>query len=108
MTVFKERLKKFKLEAFTAVVKASGKLTSKQHGDARINVCRTLQDGEPCNFRGMVEPFPDLVLEGCLICGCPFATKPYMIHGLGKKVECPHPEGNKWKEIDKQFLDKNN
>lgn len=72
-------------------------------GEARINVCRTLEGGAPCRYLGTTRPVPSLQLEGCTKCGCPFATKPYMATFLGKAVECVHPNRNQWAEVDKQF-----
>lgn len=97
-------LKEFKLKVFSEAIKNFGKLTIEDHAKARINKCKTLEDGKPCRYHGEVNPVPSLKLEGCTKCGCPFATKPFMLTFMGLKVECPHPEGNQWAEIDEDFL----
>lgn len=90
----------FKKKTLVETVRLAGKLTNKEHGDARVEVCRG------CEYAGLVKPLKDKDLEmpGCTKCGCPFATKPYMLRLLLKKITCPHPEGNKWAAVDKEFL----
>ena len=86
-------------ETFSEVVQLGGKLIPKEWGDARVEVCKK------CPLYGMVKPLKSKALEmpGCTKCGCPSATKAYMKTILFKKIKCPHPEGNKWADVDKQF-----
>lgn len=95
-------LERYKRVVFDSV-KQAGQLAPDGLGEARINVCMTLENGGPCKFVGIVEPLPKLKTEGCQQCGCPFDTKPHMTKLLGKVITCPHPEGNKWASIDKTF-----
>lgn len=93
------------IETLYEAIKATGKAATKEHGDARLKVCKTLNNGQPCEFSGMVPVVPKVQVEGCTKCGCFFATKPYMVTNfLGEVIKCPHPDGNKWDEVDKFFL----
>jgi len=91
-------------EIFASLVKAAGTVVSDEHGEARIERCKTLNGGRPCQYAGIVEPLPAMKMEGCTLCGCPFATKPKMKTIAGKTITCPHPAGNQWAEIDEKFL----
>jgi hypothetical protein len=93
-------------EAFSGLIKKGGKRAPQRLGEARVKICRS------CPHRGTVEPLPGLKMEGCAICGCPLSTKPFMLTRPGIengkpamiKITCPHPEGNKWEGLDKEFL----
>lgn len=85
-------------------VKANGTLTTDEHGQARINYCKTRNGGNPCEYFGEVNPLPMLKCEGCTACGCPLGTKAFMLDLLGDAVICRHPEGNFWEEVDSNFL----
>lgn len=95
------------LEAYQKVifesVKLAGSRAPKGLGEARIKFCKTRKGGKPCEYVGMVNPLPKVVTEGCTKCGCPFATKPFMLTLMGKQIQCPHPNGNLWADIDKKF-----
>ena len=96
-------------QRFTNVMKQGGKLVKPEHGDARLNKCKTRNNGKPCEFLGKVEPLPNIEIEtGCQKCGCALNAKAYMeylgIKLLNKKIECPHPDGNQWAEIDEIFF----
>lgn len=95
-------LDKYKAVIFDTV-KSAGKAAPEGLGEARIAHCKTRRGGKPCEFVGEVTPVPGATTEGCTKCGCPFATKPYMVTLLGKKIECPHPDGNLWALIDEKF-----
>lgn len=57
---------------------------SPEHAGARLSVCVTC---------------PSRVNDGCSECGCPCAKK-----ASWRSSECPHPEGNQWKDVDRRFL----
>ncbi len=120
-------LDEFVKKQFRDFVKCGGVPVSKENAEARINICKG------CDKFGKVEPKKGLIMDGCTVCKCPTATKPYYktyfrIKGkerepltmeeliqikVGNKentievvAECPHEQGNKWEQVDKQF-DKN-
>ena len=83
-----------------------GSLVKKEHYNARKKICNA------CEMQVMVEPVPMLILPGCGICKCPTLTKPRCLTHYSQeageviKTVCPHPDGNKWEEVDEQFLNK--
>lgn len=109
-------------------VKVGGKSATPEHAAARKKIC------DSCPLFGVVEPVPGLKMNGCTQCGCPSATKPHMItlmraidkdgqsftvsemvelkmkkilgstEKIEQKIKCPHPDGNKWENVDRQFL----
>lgn len=93
-------LKKYVLDSIGIALNCGGGHVDQEQFVARLNKC------SGCKFAGTVNPLPLLYANGCTICGCPFATKPatYKHCSLdsGKKVltTCPHPDGNKWEEVD--------
>jgi hypothetical protein len=93
------KLKQFIEDSFVNFVKQGGNLLTREHYEARREVCRG------CEYEGQVEPLPDLFMEGCTECGCPFKTKAYFDTWKvsGKKIKCPHPDGNKWENVDNNF-----
>lgn len=95
-------------QAVFTLVKKTGDLVSKDQAEARMNVCRTINNGKPCEFLGEVEPLPFLKCEGCTQCGCPLGTKAFMADAMGNAVTCPHPtRGNLWEPVDDIFKSKN-
>jgi hypothetical protein len=96
-----------------------------ENKEARIAICKK------CPYFGTVKPINGLKLPGCTICGCPIDTKaalrtvPRLYEGEPltitevlemqkqkvfqpdkiemEEVICPHPEGNRWSEIDSYF-----
>ena len=117
--------KKYAERVFRDFVRCGGVAAKKEHAEARIEICRA------CPMFGIVEPKEGVKMEGCTVCGCPAATKPwylsyFRIRGkerksltveelaqikLGNrenvievKSECPHEEGNKWADLDKKFI----
>lgn len=118
-----DRLKGFVMDNITSFIHAEGELVPEDIAEKRKSVCRS------CPFVGIVEPLPGLKVEGCTICGCPLATKAHMktmlrpkdkageplsfdeiiemkTNGLfnrkdfvNEKIVCPHPDGNKWKNL---------
>ena len=102
---------------------AGAVLVSKEQYDARLEIC------EGCPHKGKVEPLPKMLMDGCTLCGCPFATKPkyFSIPRAADKegtplsfeeiialkisakdkthevITCPHPDGNKWADVDSTF-----
>jgi len=94
-----EAEKSFKARVFSSVIKQGGRLAPKGMAEARLKEC------EKCEYAGKVRPLPKLELRGCTLCGCPFITKPFMLEFLGNPTACPHPEGNKWEEVDTYFLE---
>lgn len=105
MPTVSDKLRKFAAQALFETIKKGGKLATKEHAEARLDICRN------CPLLGEVEPLPGLVVEGCTACGCPSATKPYMLTYFSPSklsvtnTECAHPDGNQWKDIDHQFND---
>lgn len=120
-------LEEFVKSQFRDFVRSGGKPVDKDQAEARIQICKG------CPMFGKVQPKEGLIMDGCTVCGCPSATKPYYetyfrIKGkerenltldelvqikLGNKKntieiksECPHVDGNKWAEVDKEFLNK--
>lgn len=96
-------------ETILGIIKLDGKLVDLHHSSERITRCKTLENGKPCRYAGTVTPLPLLKMDGCTVCGCPFATKPktysYFSMEEGKIIltTCPHPQGNMWAEIDKKW-----
>lgn len=109
-----------------AFLNSNGVMVSAEHEKERAKIC----DG--CEYNGRVKPtilLPEM--DGCTACGCPFETKRKQLQfnrmvgredlpldekeiaeillykGTDKvkliKIECSHPEGNKWAEIDKKY-----
>lgn len=103
MHIVSDRLKQFIARTLFETIKKGGKLVAEEHKEARLAIC------QGCTLLGQVEPLPGLVVEGCTACGCPSATKPFMLNyfsptqGHMVTVECAHPDGSKWEEIDQQF-----
>lgn len=99
------RLKKYLQSVFEEGVKAGGVLVSDEQYEARVKVCETRNDGEPCEYLGVVEPLPTMQMIGCTKCGCPFSTKAYFdrFKLTGHKVKCPHQDGNMWASVDQKF-----
>lgn len=96
---------KYVRDAFVWTVKQGGSLTTDEHGKARIEFCKARRSGKPCEYYGTVNP-AGIEFEGCTKCGCPFATKAFMLElkvPVHKKVTCPHPDGNFWEEVDSKF-----
>lgn len=90
-------------------IELGGELVSLPQSDERVNFCKTRLNGKPCEFFGTVNPLPFVYMDGCTKCGCPSSTKPrtrkYFSLTQGKIIltTCPHPDGNLWAEIDKQY-----
>lgn len=87
----------------TKFVRAGGQEVSEAEYEARVNTCRTRQNGNPCEFLGPVNAAGIVFSEGCILCGCPLETKARMqemngIHAtfLGHEIKCPHPEMDFW------------
>lgn len=99
-------LAKFIADAINAGVALGGEQVSEAVYQARLEVCRG------CDKAGTVYPLPGLKMQGCTICGCPFATKPrwekYFSAAKLRIItaECPHPDGNKWLEIELNLQNK--
>lgn len=77
---------------------------SKGNARARVAICNG------CEYaKDLADKIPMVKIRGCGICGCPFSTKPkFAWHfslsaGHLIKTECPHPDGNKWAEVDKVY-----
>lgn len=111
-------------KVFNAVI-VGGTTVTVENKEARIDKCKN------CPYIGTVEPLKYFRLEGCTICGCPLSTKtafktlprlykgePITVgeliqlrtHGFldtnqieYEEVECPHPDGNRWAEIDLHY-----
>jgi len=88
-------------------VELGGSLVTEANAADRINVCHTLQNGQPCPYAGRVRPLPKLpTLAGCTLCGCPFTTKPHAKEYFSITAQtvvqatCPHPAGNQWAAVD--------
>lgn len=79
------------------LIRKGGKATTEHHGNQRVKACAG------CEYAGNVTPLPGATYIGCQHCGCPFATKAYMLNLLFKKSACPHPKGSRWQKIDKIF-----
>lgn len=88
-------------------LKLGGKPVTEEHYQERLKVCRR------CQYWGSVLielPIKGIKLPGCKICGCPMATKPRwltywsLLEFKFKEATCPHPDGNKWREVDNDFL----
>lgn len=122
-----EKLEKWAQKQLAKKIAKGGKLVSDQHAAARKAICAA------CPKAGKVRielKMLTVEAEGCTQCGCPFATKPHidiivrdakkaegailtageilrtqtgMTDTRKEKVICPHPEGNKWAEIDEIF-----
>jgi len=120
-----DSIERFKKNTLLKAVFAGVELAKREHGDARVKVC------SECPLAGKVEVM-GINMDGCTECGCPFATKPYMLNiprlkdkmdeplsfdeliklRTNKKSEdfemvkitCPHPNGNKWSQVDNTFL----
>ncbi len=90
-----EAVKKEKDESiFLEIVRNGGELLNdEKEGDQRVLACHG------CPNVSIVEPLPFKRYIGCSLCGCPFASKAYMLSFLGKKADCPHPEGSRWENI---------
>lgn len=101
-------LRSFAIKTLSKVVKKSGTLVKKEHGDARVEVCRS------CPNFGIVLTEVGLKTEGCKICLCPSITKPYMDTYLSlttlmmTKAKCSDSENNRWAEVDNIFFNKVN
>ena len=118
------RLKDWKEQKVRNLLFVGAVEVSKDQAMARIEVCMR------CDHAKKVQPLPGMYLNGCGICGCPFATKPYFhsvqraLDRLGNPltldelvkmkirgvedteteiITCPHPDGNKWGPIDETF-----
>lgn len=74
------------------LIRKGGEAVSEENGDLRVRACHG------CKHLGKVKGY-----IGCVICGCPFASKAYMKNLLNIKADCPHPQGSRWSEIDKNF-----
>ena len=82
--------------------KRLGVLTTEQNYLERLKICGS------CPYKGKVQPLPTMELDGCTLCGCPFETKAKMKKDFSTEkgfyiITCPHPDGNKWEEVDKKF-----
>lgn len=76
-----------------ALVRKGGRKVSIENGDERVKACAG------CDYIGKVVGG----LTGCKICKCPLASKAYMKDLLGTKATCPHPDGSRWEQIDKNY-----
>jgi hypothetical protein len=87
-----------------------GVKVTREHGDARRKICNN------CEFKSKV-----FFSDTCGLCKCPLSIKPYFLNHIFSaanimvqrdeenktRVICPHKEGNKWEQIDTEFLIKN-
>jgi len=79
-------------------VRNGGECVSQEHFEARKRIC------EDCSFFGKVRPFGILpAADGCTICKCYIETKGRMLNLGLEEITCPHKNGNKWAQIDKDF-----
>jgi hypothetical protein len=72
-----------------------GVKVEKEHGEAREKICKA------CDYT----EGPDM-MKRCKACNCFISIMPHFeSHVLkgGEKVECGHPEEDKWKEINELF-----
>lgn len=118
------RLKEWRDEKFRMLLDTGSNRVTDEHAFARIEICIS------CEKYGIVEPLPGMIMHGCTLCGCPSATKPYFeyvmrtldkggeplsleeffrirlkpgIKTFKEEIKCPHPDGNKWADIDTIF-----
>lgn len=76
-----------------AVIRKGGRRTSPERAEQRVWACAG------CENLGTVRPLPLREWTGCVLCGCPLATKAYLENLLFTKSDCPHPQGSRWKNI---------
>lgn len=96
-------------KSLKGIVSKLGKLTSEEHGEARLDFCMTRNAGKPCEHFGKVEPVLGVIFEsGCQKCGCALKVKTKTLYlgfeKLHKKITCPHELGNLWQAIDQNFI----
>jgi len=88
-------LDSFIVDCINKTVELGGSLVSDEEYNRRIKICKS------CDFHNIVK-VAGQKMEGCMLCGCPTATKPrYETYfSLAKfkiiKAECPHKSGDKW------------
>jgi len=95
----------FQLEELTAQKDVGAILVAGENAVERKEVCKKCTHAT--DLTGVI---PMIKIMGCGICKCPFSTKPHFKKhfsikmGSVIKTECPHPDGNKWEEVDRKFL----
>lgn len=126
MGIVSDKVREWALQNLAKVVRAEGELVSEEQAQERLSVCWG------CKYHGIVRPVPGIETMGCTLCGCPDETKPHMKSILRKKgakdaitiseiielkttgkfykseytqepIRCPHPEENKWEDIDEKY-----
>lgn len=102
-------LSEFVHEKLAKIIRLGGSETTDEHASKRTEMCMTVDNGEPCKYLGVVRPTIMFATQGCTICRCPIATKAKTLKRFsrseGKIIPeyCPHPDGNKWSNIDQFF-----
>ena len=82
-------------DAINGVLKFGGTLVDESEYQRRVEICKG------CDKFGTVNAL-GFKMDGCIICGCPTATKPrYETYFSWAKLQiikavCPHENGNKW------------
>lgn len=118
-------VKEFLFDRFIKIVLSGCQTVEPENKRARIDKCKK------CPYFGTVEPAKGIRMNGCTVCGCPLETKaslkeiprlyagePITVSELAEMqkqkladsskiemelVDCPHPDGSQWQEIDSQF-----
>lgn len=114
--LIKKRLREHTVNYIGNIVTAGQELVSPEHEKARRDICKG------CDLLEMVTlpPVPwigPIQVPGCGGCKCPIKTKPkavkYRNFKDGKPLEiktniCPHPDGNKWEDVDNKYFSSKN